>query len=134
MQDGFENPKPTLRRLPLSSVPLGATFGATFNEAVVCMEGLGQLPRMVHAKLTPGRHQVEETVWVDKIHGDGEVAHGMCTAINRATGRTVMATMTRTRRVAIMIGSGIGGGKKVAEVEPNGIENYQVCVDFWHGC
>jgi hypothetical protein len=49
-------------------------------------------------------------------------AHWLCTAFNIATGRIVMATIARTKRVAVMLGD----GTNLAEVEPNGIENHQV--------
>lgn len=49
-------------------------------------------------------------------------AHWLSTAFNIATGRIVMATIARTKRVAVMLGD----GTNLAEVEPNGIENHQV--------
>lgn len=121
MKGDFAAPAPSLRRLPLSGVPLGAAFWGDDSTAGACIEGVGEVAAMVTAAVPPGQNRVAETTLLSAIHGAAP-ATAVCAAATSGGGRPVMATMTAKNKVAVML----GGGKKVAEVEPNGIENYQV--------
>jgi hypothetical protein len=120
MRGDFSNPNPGLVRLPMPGNPLGAAFWGSNSTAAACVEGLGQVANFVVSSASSGRKGAQYTVALERIHGDS-VAKAMHSAPTSGGGVPVMATMTRTKSVAVILGS-----NKVAEVEPNGIENYQV--------
>ena len=121
MKGDFATAAPRLSRLPVSGVPLGAAFWHNTATAGACIEGVGEVATLVSATVPPGHNRVAETTLLSAIHGAAP-ATAMAAAPSSGGGRPVMATMTAKNKVAVML----GGGKLVAEVEPNGIENYQV--------
>ena len=121
MRGDFATPNPGLTRLPVPGAPLVAGFWGASDAAGVCVEGFGQVANFVVARAVPGRQGATHKVLLEGVHGE----HPAKTAAAAGTspgGRPLMAVMTRTKSVAVLLGD----GTKVAEVEPNGIENYQV--------
>lgn len=121
MRGDFANPSPGLVRLPMPGNLLGAAFWGSNSIAAACVEGLGQVANFVLSSASSGHKGAQHTVALERIHGDSvaKAMHSVPTSRGRVP---VMATMTRTKSVAVVLGA----GNKVAEVEPNGIENYQV--------
>ena len=134
MQGDFANAKPALTRIKLPGAPLAAGFWDNLSSAPhqpvgvgACCESASQhgTHDFMLATAVPGSGRPAEcTTHVPQIHGR-EAAQAACTApctnaVASTGGEAALASMTRTKEVAVFVGR-----REVARVQPNGIENYQ---------
>lgn len=130
MRGDFADPKPALLRQPLKSDPFGAIFWGNAHTTAACVASLTLGADVIMTTSSPARggsvRDVQEVICA-AVHGqmEGGMVAGAPTC---GGGRPVLASMTKKKEVQLVMG-GAGGGRLLASVEPNGIENYQV---RWH--
>jgi hypothetical protein len=124
MRGDFGHASPGLLRLPVSGPPLAAGFWGSTSSAGAIIEGLGEAASLALASASSDARGVQQREVLPRLHSDARAA-AAAVAPTSGGGEPVAASMTRTKGVAVVVGS-----RKVADVEPNGIENYQVLPPF----